>query len=645
VKQFYVIQPTCLVCLLCFEFFTKLYYISFGLCGLTLWLQSILVCEILLQTLSFVSKLLDSSSYRLQDSTVRSTHPGTAGTATAAVMKAYACNITVILERAFCSDSDGNNVASKRNYSQLVDGEKGPDSEAALDIFSETPSATAYTVQMILLTLNRIFWKDVVLVSPDLTTEVANIVHTFYKHIPFAFHTAPLLSKLSLPYCYSSYSDLLSYVAFSVKSRRWSHLWARILISFTFIVTDPQRPSVKWIHKTAAQLLESDQPRRHELLGEVMSFISTSLPRLNVAEVGMAHMRQAALQSSGWGLCNICYDAKSVLAFIEHNVIDMRCGKSMVDIICRHKNIPSLFSADDKWCQSTSTFQFHFQHVSALMEILVKYRWYLLLGENASQLLAWRNVTSLLAGLDSETDNLANADVSKCPAGITLLALASRSAKWWKCCKHVDVPSGHEKKQNDDATSGEVICLVKDIWKYAKACISMFLETAGCLSETQTIARFPFVCELLIHLRVWAVVEKCCCWPVGENKAGDLPWKVADDIDAACVSFLALRLPLHFSVTTPLSTLWLVGLLDASVSLKMTEENRLPQSQVDPIYKPTTPLLLTAEKMLRKVNSDLLQIHGREDQDQAIDGDGDETRPSTYKILELQLWVLVSSVL
>jgi hypothetical protein len=98
-------------------------------------------------------------------------------------------------------------------------------------------------------------------------------------------------------------------------------------------------------------------------------------------------------------------------------------------------------------------------------------------------------------------------------------------------------------------------------------------------------------------------------------------------------------------VTTPLSTLWLVGLLDASVSLKMTEENRLPQSQVDPIYKPTTPLLLTAEKMLRKVNSDLLQIHGREDQDQAIDGDGDETRPSTYKILELQLWVLVSSVL
>jgi hypothetical protein len=590
--------------------------------------------------------------------------PSLLGTRAALLYSAYTSSITHQLDRASEQPDSAQaeaQVASKRTFSQVQGGGGGGGGGRLSDggeAAPAPPSATASALQLVLLSLNRILWEDVVLVSGELAAQVAEVVQAHYKHVPLLFGPSLLLpGPASAPpdklcahphFPLAGDSARLRLLIGAASAHHWSLLWANILIAFTFVAKDRHRPSVKMIHKTAALFLEPDLARRHELLGQVLGFLARSLPRLCVEEVRPDDRKRAALQAGEAGLCvpSSSYDARAALAFIKCHLIDMRGGESTVDLVCKHHKIPDLFLAQDEAGVAACVFPFHFQHASALLELLLKYRWFRLLGESAAHLLSWRSATALLGGLEADTAALANADVSRHPADVALLALACRSVKWWQCCSHVAVVGDQQEQgrsEGQDDVSEDVISLVKDIWKYTQSCLKEFLKALDHLSEGQILAQFPCICDLLLQLRVWAVVEKCCCWPVGKKLAGDFPWQVGRAIDEACVSLVSSRLPLHFAcVTSRLSKLWLVGLLDASVSLQVAEEEegQQQQSAQHPLYRPTSPLLLTAETLLRQVNLELLEIHKEDDDND--DDDVSSDKAAQYKTLELQLWVLVS---
>ena len=515
------------------------------------------------------------------------------------------------------------------------------------------PVSLVESLQLILFSLNRLSWDDVI-IRGLLTESVATVIQTHYERLPALCGSIPL-KNLSLSRLLTCANDLDLYQSIHsqhhkflmdiVAKEQWSFVWANILIKFTFVVKDADRPSVKMIHMTAAQLLEADAPRKLELIGLVLIHLTRRLPRIHIADLSREEIRNAAKlyhkeqkRPLGISLCN----ATNVISFIRCNIVDIPCGKSVVDILCKHHKIPSLFAIEP--CSlgpysNCNLLHTHFQYLSVLMELLIKYRWFMLLSNNCYQLLLWRHATTLLRGLDADSMVVLNADVSRHPLGVTFLALLCRNIKWWQCCKHVD-DMKCESEVGDDSgrdVSIEVVGIVTDIWHYANACMKEFLKVVKQFHPARILTFFPHLCDLLVQLRVWAVVEKCCCWPVGSKVAGDFPWQVASEIDSMCMSLISVELPLSFtSVTSRLSCLWTVGLLDASMYLQITEVGGNHDLQSNPASlfpSLSSSFLLSTEAVLQTANNELLKYHAQY-------GD-DKGKSNVYGMLEIKLWVLV----
>lgn len=163
-------------------------------------------------------------------------------------------------------------------------------------------------MQLALLSLNRVPWDEVELMQCELATLVAAEVQANYKHLPLLFtlvlgtiSTCDAGAAQSLasslhpssdpPFRHVCVASRLNVLMQVTASHYWSLLWANILVTFTFVVKDRHRPSVKMVHKTTAQLLESDFLRRNELLGHVMGYLAGALPRVS-STVGPVEIKE-----------------------------------------------------------------------------------------------------------------------------------------------------------------------------------------------------------------------------------------------------------------------------------------------------------------------------------------------------------------
>ena len=140
--------------------------------------------------------------------------PALLDTRAAQVYLVYTSSISACLERSSHTsqqqppdppppqaEGEAVQVATKRKFAHLQDQRErqgrtpGDDEEGSVSASTE---GTVQGLQLVLLSLSRVVWEEVVLVSCDLATQVAALVQAYYKRLPLLL-SAPAASSSTVP--------------------------------------------------------------------------------------------------------------------------------------------------------------------------------------------------------------------------------------------------------------------------------------------------------------------------------------------------------------------------------------------------------------------------------------------------------------